>query len=363
MQREINFGCLRNETDKINFYHPIYFLSLPYNKIAMSRISITIPVYNEQENIHKLFVAIEQAMLTTGCDYEIIFIDDASTDNSINIIKKLAKENHNVKYLSFSRNFGQQAAFTAGLDFATGDAVISLDADLQDPPELIPEMIKKWEQGYDIVFMRRKNRHDGVFKRATAGAYYYLLHKFSDRKFEGNIGDFRLIGKNVVDELKNFREKSRYLRGMVFWVGYKQAYIDYDRPNRKDGKSGFSFLKMVRLAMSGILNFSLLPLRLGLLVGMFVVIVGFLFLAYITFDTVLNDVVYQLYKWLSVVTFIFTGFLFILIWILGEYIGKIYDEVKDRPIYLIREKGIPEVTLKKGKTKKAHKQFVSLTGS
>ena len=305
----------------------------------MDCISIVVPVYNEQDNILVLVDTLKRVLDTLQSEYEIILVDDASIDQSLRIVKELASTDHKIKYISFSRNFGQQAAITAGLDFAHGDAIITMDADLQDPPHLIPDMIQAWKSGNDIVLMRRKLRNDGIFKRVTASMYYYFLDKFSEYKFKGNVGEFRLIDKKVADELKKLKEKTRYIRGMVLWLGYTLTYLDYDRPNRKSGKTGFSLLKMTRLGMSGILNFSLLPLRLGLILGALVIFLGFLFLLYIAYDSLWNDMVYPLYKWLSVITFIFTGFLFILIWILGEYIGKIYDEVKDRPIYLIREKG------------------------
>jgi glycosyltransferase involved in cell wall biosynthesis len=304
----------------------------------MSCISIVVPVYNEQDNIHVLVDALIKVMEQVEPDYEIILVDDGSNDHSLGIIKKLARENTKIRYLSFSRNFGQQAAITAGLDFAHADAIITMDADLQDPPQLIPEMIQAWKSGSDIVLMRRKYRNDGLFKRISASLYYYFLDKFSEYKFKGNVGDFRLIDKKVADELRNLKEKNRYLRGMILWMGYTLTYLDYHRPNRKRGKTGFSLLKMIRLGMDGILNFSLLPLRLGLIIGTLVIFLGFLFLIYIIYDSLWNNMIYQLYKWLSVITFIFTGFLFILIWILGEYIGKIYNEVKNRPIYLVRDK-------------------------
>jgi len=309
----------------------------------MSDISIIVPVLNEQDNILELVDALKKVLEPLLPDYEIIFVDDASSDHSLRIIKELALENTKIKFISFSRNFGQQAAITAGLDFAQGKAIITMDADLQDPPQLIPEMIKAWKAGSEIVLMRREHRNDGFFKRITASAYYYLLNKFSEYKLKDNVGEFRLIDKKVADELRNLKEKTRYLRGMIIWLGYSLTYLNYDRPNRKNGKTGFSLLKMIRLGMNGILNFSLLPLRLALVVGVLVIILGFLFLGYITLDIFLNDVLYPLYKLLSVITFIFTGFLFVLIWIIGEYIGKIYNEVKNRPIYLIREKGNFEI--------------------
>lgn len=305
----------------------------------MAGLSVIVPIYNEEENIVALVDRLNMVLEPILPDYEIILIDDSSTDHSIFIIKQLARKDQRIKYLSFSRNFGQQAALTAGLDYATGQAVITMDADLQDPPELIPEMIQKWKSGADIVLMKRRHRNDGVFKRTTARIYYALLNRFSEDKLPGNIGDFRLIDKKVADEIRNLKEKTRYLRGMIFWLGYNYQVIDYNRPNRKRGKSGFSLLKMVHLGMNGILNFSLLPLRIALVLGILVILAGLFFLVYFVVDISMNDVVYPLYKWLSVVNFIFTGLLFVLIWILGEYIGKIYHEVKNRPIYIIREKG------------------------
>lgn len=305
----------------------------------MPEISIVVPVYNEQENLQLLTDSLIKALEPLSLKYEIIFVDDQSNDNSLQTLRALANDNNNIKYLSFSRNFGQQAALTAGIDHAAGDAVITMDADLQDPPELLPEMIKEWKKGFDIVYMRRKSRQDGAFKKWSAQFYYFLLNKFTDRKINCNVGDFRLIDKKVAAELRNLNEKSRYLRGMVSWMGFSHSILEYDRPNRTGGKSGFSLLKMARLGMHGILNFSLLPLRLGLVIGVAIIIIGFIFLIYITADTLFRHVYYELHKWLGVVTFIFTGFLFVLIWILGEYIGKIYEEVKNRPVYIIREKG------------------------
>ncbi len=305
----------------------------------MAVVSIVVPVFNEEENIPLLVDAIRKASGPLAHTIEIIFVNDGSTDQSLQVIRSLAAQDKRIKYISLSRNFGQQAAITAGLDHAEGDAIITMDADLQDPPELIPEMIQAWQEGRDIVLMRRKHRHEGFFKRITAKLYYKLLNRFSEYKFPGDVGEFRLIDKKVADELRLLKEKTRYLRGIIFWMGYTHCIIDYDRPNRISGETGFSLLKMVRLGMHGILNFSLLPLRLGLILGIGVILLGFLFLIYITLDILINDVYYELHKWLGVVTFIFTGFLFVLIWILGEYIGKIYNEVKNRPIYLVREKG------------------------
>jgi dolichol-phosphate mannosyltransferase len=199
-------------------------------------------------------------------------------------------------------------------------------------------MIKKWKEGNDIVYARRRNRHDNFFKKYTALAYYKILDKFSEVKIPRNVGDFRLIDRKVLEALKGMNEKARYLRGMVAWLGFKHDFVDYDRPERKKGKTGYTITKMARLAMDGILNFSLLPLRIGLFMGLISILAGSLFLIYMLFDKLLNGTVYQLYKWLAVILLIFAGIQFMFLWILGEYLGRVYEESKGRPLYLITEK-------------------------
>jgi len=303
------------------------------------KISIVLPVYNEQDNIIPVYEKILTQLKENDFDLEFLFVNDGSNDKSFKILKDLASKDQRVKYINLSRNFGHQVALTAGLDYATGDAVITMDCDFQDPPELIPEMIKKWQEGNKIVYTRRKERRDGFFKRVTAKIYYKLLYKFSEFKIHGNIGDFRLLDKKVHKVLKSMREKSRYLRGMVPWLGYEYAIIDYERPLRLHGKTGFSMLKMVRLGMNGILGFSLAPLRLGLILGIFIIFTGIIFFLYLLLNFLINDQFYKLLEWMAVINYTLIGFLFILIWIIGEYIGKIFNETKNRPIYLINDAG------------------------
>lgn len=301
------------------------------------KISIITPVYNEGKNIHLLYEKLKQ-VIAQKYTYEIIFVDDGSTDNSLDIIQALINTDSNVKAVSLTRNFGQQAALTAGLDIANGEAIITLDCDLQDPPELLPQMLALWEKGAKIVYAKRKKRHENFLKKQAAKIYYSIMSKLSKQQLIENIGDFRLIDKTVHTQLSGMREKTRYLRGMISWLGYKYDIINFDRPNRQHGKSGYTIRKMIRLAMSGMLNFSLLPLRIGLVLGTIVILTGLFFLTYITIDTLFFDKYYPLYKWISVTNYIFIGLLFILIWILGEYIGKIYEETKQRPIYIIDKK-------------------------
>ncbi len=303
------------------------------------KLSIILPVFNEQDNILPVYAKIIECLKEFNLAIEFLFVNDGSNDNSYQILKDLAAKESQVKYINLSRNFGHQAAITAGLDYATGDAVITMDCDLQDPPELIPEMVKKWLVGYKIVYTRRRDRKDKFFKRITAKLYYKLLYKFSETKIPAEIGDFRLLDRKVLNELNKMREKSRYLRGMVPWMGYNFAILDYDRPLRTHGETGFSFLKMFRLGMNGILSFSLAPLRLGLLMGILIILSGFVFFAYLLVNFFVYDQFYKLLEWMAVINYILIGFLFIMIWIIAEYIGKIFNESKNRPVYLINDTG------------------------
>ena len=300
------------------------------------KISVIIPAFNEEENIPVFYVELIKTIKKLS--YEIIFINDGSKDNTLKELKRLSSQDKNVKIISLSRNFGHQAALTAGLESASGDLIISMDADLQDPPEVILEMIEKWKEGNKIVYARRLHRVDGFFKKYTAIWYYKLLSFFSQVDIPRNVGDFRLIDRVVLDHLLQMNEQARYLRGMVAWLGFKYAFVDFSRPERIHGETNYTFRKMVRLAMDGILNFSFAPLRIGFLLGILAIYGSLLFFAYMVFDTMWNDTVYPLYKWLIVIIFGFIGLQFIFMWILGEYIGRIYDDVRKRHIYVIEEK-------------------------
>ncbi|NSW45643.1 MAG: glycosyltransferase family 2 protein [Bacteroidales bacterium] len=268
-------------------------------------------------------------------ELEFIFVNDGSTDASILQLFTLADEDKRVKVISFTRNFGHQAALTAGIDFAKGDAIITMDADFQDPPEVLPLLVEQWQKGAKIVYARRSHRHDKWLKRMTAQWYYSLLYKASEIKIKGNIGDFRLIDKTVADKLRQLREHSRYLRGLIPWMGFKYAIVDYIRPHRIKGQTKFNWLKMMRFAMNGLLNFSLLPLRIGLVAGVGIIFSGIIFLFYLAYRFFFDDQFYKLLEWLAVVNYILIGVLFIFIWFIAEYIGKIYEEVKGRPLYII----------------------------
>jgi len=305
----------------------------------MPDLSIVIPLYNEEKNLSKLNETLLSVLGTLSNSWEIIYVNDGSSDNTLEMVEALASGNPVIKVVSLTRNFGHQAALMAGLDNTTADAVITMDGDLQDPPELIPELLDKWNEGFLIVYARRKNyRKDHFMKRWLSMLFYFTLKSLKMSSAPKNVGDFRLIDRRVLEELKHMRERTRYLRGMISWLGFKSAFVDYHRPDREKGKAGYSFSQLIRLAMDGFFSFSRLPLRIGLFLGVISILIGFGFMVYMISDIIFNDVYYHLYKLLVDVIFIFIGFLFILIWILGEYIGRIYHEVKGRDLYIIHKK-------------------------
>lgn len=302
------------------------------------KYSFIVPAYNEQANILVLYKRIKSLMKNISVDWELIYINDGSKDKTLQILKELTKEDNRVKYIDLSRNFGHQAALSAGLKFASGEAIISMDCDLQDPPEVIEQMIAKWQEGNHIVYARRQNfRKDNFLKKTGSKIYYRLMGKFTRIKIPKNVGDFRLVDKKVLAEINQMPEHSRYLRGMVAWTGFKHDFVDYHRPDRQKGESNYTLGKLAKLGMDGVFNFSMLPLRLGFLLGLVSMISGFGLLLYQIVDVLITGAYYHLYKWLVVILFIFMGFIFMLLWIIGEYIGKIYDDVRQRPLYVISE--------------------------
>ena len=303
----------------------------------MPKISIVIPVFNEENNIKLLFNDLIINLNNVGLTYEIIFIDDGSKDNSVSILEQLVNEHDFVKYAVLSRNFGHQSALKAGLDIANGDAVITMDCDLQDPAYIVPQLIEEWKKGGEVVYARRKNfRKDNFLKKFATKLHYKLLGRFTEIRIPKNVGDFRLIDRKVLNHLLSLNETTGYIRGMIAWVGFKNSFVDYTRPDRKHGKAGYTFSKLFHLAMEGLLSFSLLPLKFGLIIGLVSIFIGSIFMIYMIGDIIINGVYYQLYKFLVDIIFIFMGLLFIFIWILGEYIGRIFRENKRRPSYIIR---------------------------
>lgn len=304
-------------------------------------LSIIIPVYNEEKNIAPLLEQITS--LVKQYDYEVLFINDGSTDSTSKEILKHTK-NSSVKYIEFNRNFGHQMALSCGYLLAKGDAVISMDADLQDPPEIIVEMINKWQEGSMIVYAQRTERGvDTPIKRWTAKLFYNFINMLSDTPIPQNVGDFRLLDRQVVDYLNELPEHSRFYRGLVAWGGFPSTYITFKREARLSGKTHYTFSKMANFALDGITSFSTKPLRMATLIGFWSAIIGFLGIVYALIGRFLHPVFFP-QEWVTGWTGLFVAIMFlggiqlITIGIIGEYIGKIYTQVQQRPRYVIKSK-------------------------
>jgi dolichol-phosphate mannosyltransferase len=296
--------------------------------------SIVVPVFNEEDNLENLFKRLTGVMETIANDYEIIFVDDNSRDGSLGILESLNRGDPRVKIIKLSRNFGHQAALTAGLDHAKGDAIITMDADLQDPPEAIPCLINKYEEGYDIVYAKREERKgETAFKRWTASMFYRIMRRLTDVEIPLDTGDFRLINKKVLNSLKGLQEKNRFLRGLVSWVGFKQAGVMYQRDARSAGKTKFTFTKMLKFAVDAISSFSHIPLRVATLSGFAVSFISCLGLILVVWHRFAGRPASGWASLMICVLFI-GGVQLISIGIIGEYLGRIYDEVKNRPLYI-----------------------------
>ncbi|MGL4873023.1 MAG: glycosyltransferase family 2 protein [Clostridium sp.] len=271
-------------------------------------------------------------------DYELIFINDGSTDKTLEILKSAASKDSNVKIINFARNFGHQVAVTAGLFNCSGDAVVIIDADLQDPPELIPQMLEKWKEGFQVVYGKRgKRKGESKFKLITAKFFYKFLGKMSDIDIPKDTGDFRLIDKSVVEAFKSMPEQNRFIRGMISWIGFNQTYIEYTRDERFAGETKYPLSKMIKFASDGIISFSSKPLKLMTAFGTLAIIASFFILIYALISKFFFDAGMGWTSLMCVMVF-FGGVQLISLGIIGEYIGRIYDESKRRPLYLIKDK-------------------------
>lgn len=307
----------------------------------MKKISVVIPMYFEEKVVNECYNRTKNVLnKLSSYEYEIIFINDGSQDKTLELLEKIAKNDNNVKVLSFSRNFGHQAAVTAGLKFTTGDAAVIMDADMQDPPEVIEEMVKLWEEGNEVIYAKRKVREgETKFKLFTAKMFYKMLNSLSDTEIPKDTGDFRLADKKVIEVIKQLPEHNKFLRGLFSWVGFKQIPLEYERKERFAGKTKYPLKKMIKLALDGITSFSTKPLKILGVLGIFSVLISFIILIYalISFAFNLNHLTPG---WTSLmVTMTFLGGVQLLsIWLISEYIGRIYDESKGRPEYIIDKK-------------------------
>jgi dolichol-phosphate mannosyltransferase len=301
-------------------------------------ISVIIPVYNEEQTIKEFITRIQNVWKRMLCDYELIFVDDGSKDRTREILKREKSTDQNIKIISFTRNFGHQVAISAGLDHCRGDAVVVIDADLQDPPELIPDLISEWKKGNDIVHARRRKRAgESSFKRWSAAGFYRLLKLISETEIPADVGDFRLLSKRAVNDFKQLRERHRYVRGLVAWLGYSQGFVEYDRDQRYSGETKYSLWKMLRFSIDGISSFSVLPLRMASICGITCALSGAIYTIYALYIKLVKHE--AVVGWTSIIiAVLFVGGIQLLcLGIIGEYIGILYDEIKNRPLYLISE--------------------------
>jgi len=307
--------------------------------IKRSLISIVIPVFNEEDNVKNIYQKVKEQL--ANFNYEFIFVNDGSLDNTEKTLNNLISHDKKVKLINLSKNFGHQIAITCGLDYARGDAAIIMDADMQDPPALIPKMIIKWKKKYDVVYGIRVSRNgDNLFKKNIAHIFYGLLNLLSGTKIPANVGDFRLISKRVILTLRETREYQRFLRGIIAWVGFKQTGVEFVRPNRYAGKSKYTPIKMFKLALDAIVSFSYFPLRIASLLGLATALGAIVFIFYTLYLQTGGTTVKG---WSStIVIMLFLGSIQLAaIGIIGEYLGRIYEEVKKRPLYIIKStKGV-----------------------
>ena len=300
--------------------------------------SIIAPIYNELENIPELFRRVKEVMDSTQEPWELILVDDGSTDGSTQAIWALAKEHDCVRPVIFARNFGHQVAVTAGLDYSRGKAVVIIDADLQDPPELILEMAKKWKEGYEVVYAVRSEREgESWFKLWTASAFYRLIYSITDVKIPLDTGDFLLMDRSVVNVINSMRERHRFLRGMSAWVGFKQIGVEYKREARKAGETKYPFRKMVRLALNAITSFSYFPLQVATFFGFASAGIAIVAIPFVVYMRVTGSQAFFGQATTLIAVLFLGGVQLISLGILGEYIGRLYDEAKGRPLYIVRD--------------------------
>ena len=305
----------------------------------MKKISIIIPAYNEEESLPMLYERLNKLMNNIeNYEFEVLFLNDGSKDRTLEIIKDLRKKDNRICYIDFSRNFGKEIAMLAGLDYCKGDAVIFMDADLQDPPELIPELIKYWEEGYDDVYARRKSRKGETWlKKFTSKMYYKVLQSLTNIEIQKDTGDFRLLDRRCVNALKKLRESQRCSKSMFSWIGYNKKEILYDRDPRIAGKTKWNYKKLVDLAIDGITSFTTSPLRISTYIAIPTFMMLFIYFIYVIVKCFVVNEMVQAYQAIILLILFFSGIQILLFGIIGEYLGRIFNETKNRPLYFINE--------------------------
>ena len=300
-------------------------------------VTILVPAYNEQEVLHMLYERLKKLMdENSKYNFEILLVNDGSKDKTLEIMQELREKDKRVCYLNLSRNFGKETAMIAGLDYCNGDAVVIIDADLQDPPELIPEMLKYWEEGYDDIYAKRRSRKGESFlKKFTSTMYYKVLQAFTKIEIQKDTGDFRLLDRRCVEALKSIRESQRYTKGLFSWIGYNKKEILYDRDPRAAGKTKWNYKKLVNLSIDGITSFTTSPLRWSAFIGILVSIIGFIYMVYIIIKTIVVGADVPGYASTMVVILFLGGIQLIFLGVIGEYVGRAFYETKGRPLYFI----------------------------
>jgi glycosyltransferase involved in cell wall biosynthesis len=301
-------------------------------------LSVVVPVYNEEQNLDYLFERLISVLDRLNMTYEIVCVNDGSRDNTIERLIEHHQQNPAIKVVNLSRNYGKEIALSAGLDYTCGDAVVPIDADLQDPPELIAEMVAKWREGYDVVLATRRSRQgESWAKRFTANAFYRIIDRISHVPIPRDTGDFRLIDRRVVDAIKQLPERNRFMKGLFAWVGFKQTSILYDRPSRYKGETTWNYWRLWNFALDGITSFSFIPLKVWSYIGLLVAIPAFFYASFLVIRTVLFGVDLPGYASIMVAVLFLGGVQLVSLGVLGEYLGRVYEEVKGRPLYLVRE--------------------------
>ncbi len=305
----------------------------------MKLISVIVPCYNEEEVLHTTHQRLSDVLNALhGYRYELIYVNDGSRDQTLPMLRQIAAGNDHVKVLSFSRNFGHQIAITAGLDYCSGDAAVVIDADLQDPPHLIADMVRAWEQGAEVVYGKRRDREgETFFKLFTARLFYRFINRLADVDIPLDTGDFRLMDRKALDAFLKLRERNRFVRGMVAWVGFKQTALEYDREARFAGTTKYPFRKMMRLATDAIMGFSNVPLRLASIVGFITSLLAFAGILYALYAKLFTDETVAGWTFLMTAILFIGGITLVVLGIIGEYIGRMNSEIKQRPLYLIQE--------------------------
>ncbi|MEV5030144.1 glycosyltransferase family 2 protein [Paenibacillus sp. LPE1-1-1.1] len=307
-------------------------------KQSVVKYSVIVPMFNEEEVIEHTYERLKLVMDHAEEPYELIFVNDGSKDRTVELVSMICDFDPNVRLINFSRNFGHQIAISAGMDYAQGDAIVVIDADLQDPPEVILDMIAKWKEGYEVVYGKRlKRKGETVFKKLTAKMFYRTLRSLTNVEIPVDTGDFRLIDRKVCDVLRGLKEKNRFVRGLVSWIGFRQTMVEYEREERFAGETKYPLKKMIAFAIDGITSFSYKPLKIASYIGFALSFTSFLYLLVVIFQKLFTGSTIAGWASIVAVNLLFNGIILMLLGIIGEYIGRIYEESKNRPLYIIRE--------------------------